>query len=177
MESTTLTMRKLFWAWEDEKEEIWLREMAHNGWHLDQVDFITYTFRKGEPGDIVYRLDYKSTPDADLPEYIELFAAAGWEYAGRLKNWHYFRKPAGEGSSDEIFTDVDSRIKKYQTIIGLLTAIFPSLYLLFVVSDFGERMPPWFTIPFTLFFILIMGFYIFAMLNLINRITDLKKLK
>ena len=34
-----MTQYKYFWAWEFDKEERWLNEMASNGWALVQVGF------------------------------------------------------------------------------------------------------------------------------------------
>jgi len=30
----TISKIKWFWAWQDEKEEAWLSNMARDGWHL-----------------------------------------------------------------------------------------------------------------------------------------------
>ena len=55
---TTMKQFHWFWAWDDEKEEAWLREMAQKGWHFQSVTPPgNYTFEKGEPRDDVYRLD------------------------------------------------------------------------------------------------------------------------
>ena len=55
---TTLKKFRWFWAWDDEKEEQWLREMAQKGWHLLSVSIPgNYTFEQGAPKGYVYRLD------------------------------------------------------------------------------------------------------------------------
>ena len=44
-------VRRLFWAWEFDKEEKWLNEMAQEGWLLDGVGLCTYRFAACEPGE------------------------------------------------------------------------------------------------------------------------------
>ena len=38
-------VRKWFWVWEHEKEELWLNEMALSGWVLEKVGFGVFWFR------------------------------------------------------------------------------------------------------------------------------------
>ncbi len=47
---TTLKQFRWFWAWDDEKEEKWLRDMAKKGWHFTSVSLPgNYYFEQGEP--------------------------------------------------------------------------------------------------------------------------------
>ena len=39
MDKNQIKKTKWFWAWEDEKEEAWLSEMASEGLHLETVTF------------------------------------------------------------------------------------------------------------------------------------------
>ena len=58
----TIGKFKWFWAWQDEKEENWLRGMSQQGWHLlSAKPFGFYNFESGEKKDFVYRLDYKNS--------------------------------------------------------------------------------------------------------------------
>lgn len=85
------TVSRIFFAWQAEKEENWLNEMSKKGWHLDNTGFITYTFRKGESEDIIYRLDFKIIRNENIDDYITLFEDAGWEYISKMGPWYYFR--------------------------------------------------------------------------------------
>ena len=52
MEKKRMKKFKLFWAWEDDKEEKWLGEMSRLGWHLEAPGFPGfYYYAKGEPRD------------------------------------------------------------------------------------------------------------------------------
>jgi len=121
---------RLFWAWNDEKEERWLREMAKQGWHLSRAALVRFVFDRGEPADVVYKLDYNILAKRDRDEYLGLFRAAGWEHVGEVANWHYFRTPATAGADPQIFSDLESRIAKYRRLLFLLLALLP----IFLVS-------------------------------------------
>ena len=116
----------LFGAWNDSKEEAWLRRMAKEGWHLEKIGPFTHRFRKGEPADIVYRMDFQ-VGKFDQKEYFGIFRDAGWEYLGRSGVFYYFRTPAG-GGNPEIFTDKASRIAKYQRILLLMFILLIPLF-------------------------------------------------
>ena len=83
MTNEIVTKTKWFWAWQDEKEETWLTEMAHQGLHLDDVPFPgRYQFKSGEPADYVYRLDYlslKTKKQGLLPAaFCRCWMGTGW---------------------------------------------------------------------------------------------------
>ncbi len=120
---TEQIMFKLFWIWEDEKEENWLREMANQGWHLKKINLIgRYVFEAGAPQDMAYRLDWFPSRK-EYGSYLQLFRDAGWEHVLTYGSWQYFRKESVDGVAPEIFTDNASKIKKYQQI-AILLAIF-----------------------------------------------------
>lgn len=112
------SIRKIFWAWEFEKEEQWLNEMAQSGWLLDGVGFCRYEFIPCEGGAYTVRLEMR---DND-PAYLDLMAETGAEYVGRMVQWIYFRKPVEKGPFD-IFSDIDSRIGHLQKIARALACI------------------------------------------------------
>ena len=124
---------KLFFAWQDEKEQAWLEQMAAHGWILDEINFILYTFGKAEPQHMQYCLDYQEMKQSDLQEYLGLFADAGWKYKGRLNNWFYFASKGPE--TREIYTDTHSKVEKYKRVLRtMLIASFPLIYYVFSYS-------------------------------------------
>ncbi len=118
-----MIVHKVFWAWNDDKEEAWLREMANRGWHLAQVGLFTYVFVTGEPQDVVYCLDFMPS-DRKKDEYFQLFQDAGWVRVDGFVGWHYWRKPVQDGKVPEIFTDVESKTRKYRHLLRLELTIF-----------------------------------------------------
>ena len=84
-DKNTRKVFKLFFAWNEGREEAWLRAQALQGWHLASVAPFFYRFRRGEPADITYRLDFQPGGGKfDKAEYLGLFRDAGWENVGRL---------------------------------------------------------------------------------------------
>lgn len=163
---------KWFWAWNDEKEEAWLREMAQQGWHLTKAGaFGVYTFEKGAPKDVVYRLDFKLA-DVDKVEYLQLFADVGWEHVGEMNGWQYFRIEVAEGETLEIYTDDASKIKKYQRLLLFLTIFLPilSTSLFSLSEDPSSLMRVMGLISAGLLLL-----YVYAMVRLFLRIQELKK--
>lgn len=114
-------IHKLFWAWEFEKEEKWLNEMAAKGLHLTDIGFCRYTFEEGTPGEYQYRLElldhFPNHPES--VQYIRFMEETGAEQIGSLMRWVYFRKRAETGSF-ELFSDIDSRIKHLQRVNCLM---------------------------------------------------------
>jgi len=97
---------RLFFVWEEDKEERWLEEMASQGWHLIKGG-LRFVFERGEPAEIRYRLDYRRRFPQGEGEYFTMYRDAGWEHICDFKQWHYFRSPAAAGAPD-IYTDVES---------------------------------------------------------------------
>lgn len=100
-----------FWAWDFEKEERWLNEMAMQGWLLVQVGFCRYTFEKGEPGSYIYRLQMRQ-PE---PEYLAFLEDLDAEYVDRFLSWLYIRRRSELGPF-EIFSDNKSRLEHLEWI-------------------------------------------------------------
>lgn len=127
---------KIFFAWQEKKEENWLREMSKKGWHLDNTGFLNYIFRKGEPKDVIYRLDFKIIRSGNVDDYITLYEDAGWEYISRMGPfWYYFRTEAKKGEIQELYSDNKSKIKMYNSLRWLLIILcapmvynLPTLY-------------------------------------------------
>ncbi len=116
---------KLFWAWDFEKEEKWLNEMAAKGFLLTDVGGLRYVFQEGAPGEYRYHLEwlqhFPSHPESIA--YIKFVEETGAEHVGSFKRWVYFRKKAAEGAFN-LFSDLDSRITHFRRItrlIGLLS--------------------------------------------------------
>jgi hypothetical protein len=114
MEPTTQWKFRWFWPWQDDREEAWLGNLSREGWHLSKFGFPRiYLFQKGDPKNFVYRLDYQTSRMKDREAYLQLFRDAGWEPVGKLAAWEYFRKETADGEAPEIFTDPESKIRKY----------------------------------------------------------------
>ncbi|MDZ5473729.1 DUF2812 domain-containing protein [Bacillus sp. 31A1R] len=133
----TKKVTKVFFAWQDEKEENWLNDMASKGWMLKGVNKLTYTFIKSDIHDpIIYKLDYRSTRNDDFEEYKGIFEDAGWEHVGMFGDWHYFKGKSSCVGQEDIYSDSSSKIEKYKNllyrlIIGLICMVIISLSFMF----------------------------------------------
>lgn len=174
MDKNKMRKFKWFWAWQDEAEEAWLREMSNKGWHLSGISFPTiYDFESGEAKDTVYRLDYRSYWKMDKEDYQQFFHDAGWEYIQEMAGWQYFRKPAEGGEDLEIYTDAESKIGKYQRILAFLGILMLPLFL----SMITLRNPPygWMTII-RFFNLLLLLLFVYAGIKILDRINRLKRM-
>ena len=114
-------IRKLFWAWEYDKEEQWLSDMAARGKTLVSARYLTYEFEDSEPGECAVRLEMleHSPASPEGQQYIAFVESTGAEYVGHVLKWVYFRKKTADGPF-ELHGDNATRIKHLNGIIQLL---------------------------------------------------------
>jgi len=172
MDTTHVVKHKWFWAWQDEKEEAWLGEMDREGLHLENVSLPgRYEFHQEEPANYTYRLDYQSLRSKDKESYLQLFEDAGWEHVGNMNGWVYFRIRSDDGDTPDIYSDKKSKIGKYERIITYLVIFLP---IMLILRPNGlEGAGPFVFILEGLFAILML-LYVYAILNLMRRIGQLK---
>ena len=115
-----ITVHRWIWAWDFDKEEEWLNDMAAQGWVLDGIGYCTYHFRSCEPGEYMVRLELLdgSIHMQKNREYITFLEETGVEVVGNWLKWVYFRKKTSEGGFD-LFSDIDSRIRHLGRICRL----------------------------------------------------------
>lgn len=174
MEKRSISKFRWFWAWDDEKEEEWLRSMSLQGWHLQALGFPGfYRFAQGEPGDYCYSLDFRTGSSRSLEEYRQICRDSGWQELGRRGSWHYFRKQRRDGEQPEFFSDKDSKVQKYRRLILFLIILLP-----FVINGLRlllRRQP---TAPFAvlvaLYVLVLLGMAV-AIIKLLGRISRLKR--
>lgn len=167
---------RVFFAWQDEKEEKWLRQMARDeGLHLvSATPPCFYTFRAGGRADYAYRLDFQTVPKGDRAHYLQLFEDAGWEHVGEMNNWHYFRKPVVGGEVPEILTDSDSKAQKYRRVLGVHVIVL-SMTTVFITNPVWQRHShPQLEIIWFLC-LLMMALLIYSAIHLIMRISELTR--
>lgn len=172
-------VHKLFFVWQEQKEEKWLMSMAAQGWHLRKVAFCTYYFDKGDPQDMVYRLYSHPKSEANLKSCIELFEDAGWEWVDRILSWQYFRKVYEEGKLDEILSDNQSKIdalkrwRRFTIMVGAL-----NLFNFFNITFLSPGLSEWRALPMDLLRLLILalalmlGWGTYEIQKRINQLND-----
>ena len=125
------TMHRWFSAWNFDKEEKWLNEMAAQGLALVSVGFCTYTFEESAPGDYTVRLELLDNlpTHAQSEQYIRFIEGSGAEYIGGIMRWVYFRKRKSLGDFD-LYSDYGCRIRHLNRIIALI-GVFEGLSLMY----------------------------------------------
>ena len=130
---------RLFTVAQWEKEQAFLRKEHSKGWKLERVNFLTlYHFRRCEPEDMVYQLDFNPEGISHREEYLQMFRDCGWEYLQEYMGYSYFRKPVSrmEGRDEEIFCDDASRLDMMKRVfkgrmlpplVVLLLIVVPNL--------------------------------------------------
>ena len=148
MDRNVVIKSKWFWAWQDDKQETWLEEMSRQGLHLQAIKpFGRYVFEQGEPKDYSYRLDFDKSSDKDS-DYFQFIQDSGWERVAEVAGWQYWRKETAEGRTPEIFTDNESKIRKYERLILGLASPAPAMFVvvLGMFKRFPGRHPEWFVV-------------------------------
>lgn len=136
-------IHKWFWAWDFEKEEKWLNEMAVKGLGLISVGFCRYEFGDCMPGEyrICLQLLDKMPRHPESKKYMEFLETTGAEYIGSYGRWVYFRKKAAAGDF-ELFSDNDSRIKYISGVMGFVALI---ILLNLMVGAYNVIAAKWFS--------------------------------
>jgi len=166
---------RVFWAWQDQKEEEWLRNMSNQGWHLQKPGNFFFTFIKGKPEDVVYKMDFHILNKNERNEYAKIFDDAGWEDVGSVSNWHYFRIPAKEGGNPDIFSDTESRLDKYRRLIIFLLIFFPIIFNVVILKYLDRIGTDFFKTVLIIIYLSINALWIYAMLRLFFLIKKLRK--
>lgn len=124
------------------EEEIWLRERSREGLHFHH--FVTpcfYVFEKGEPEDVIYRLDF--TNNKENSDYFRMLGEYGWENCGRIFGWIYWRRPASETANEaegELFSDDESRLEMVKKVWSTRMIPILAIFLCIVMPQFTNAL-------------------------------------
>ena len=125
-------VKKVFFAWQLEKEQAWLEELARSGYVLKATKPFTYFFEKCDPIDLVYQFDFQIFGKKDEEEYLGFFKE--WTLASKLGGWYYFYKQRSNDESDTIFNDNESRNGLFRRLIVFLAIVgFPLYYQIVIM--------------------------------------------
>ncbi len=180
MKENRITQFKWFWAWQDDKQEVWLEEMSRKGLHLiDMKAFGRYVFEVDSSKSFIYRMDFdqKSGKGSD---YFTFFEEAGWERVIQVSGWQYWRKPSSAGQTAEIFTDNNSKIKKYQRLLTSLMVPTPASMFIIILAMFKRfpgRHPQWVVILTISLFAVWILFLAVNAVKVAQRVNHLKQMK
>ncbi len=130
----TKTEIKIFSVPDWKKEEAYLRDQHKQGWEFVKVDKLClYHFKRCQPADVVYQLDYNEESTKNKDSYVQMFEDCGWEYLQNFAGYSYFRKPAAQmgDTEEEIFCDDESRLDMIKRVYN--GRMVPLLVIFFAV--------------------------------------------
>ena len=111
-------------------------KLSEKGVHFVRSNWCTYAFKKGEPQNLDYFIDYDANlKDKDRGQLIELAEKAGWNHIYSNYYTNYFCARAG--TATPFYTDKPSLIQRYKRIMKWAIGI-SIIYLLFIKSYIGQ---------------------------------------
>ncbi|NLW69482.1 MAG: DUF2812 domain-containing protein [Eubacteriaceae bacterium] len=132
------TVYKWFYVWQFEEEELWLNEMAQEGWALEEVGWCRYTFGKSERGEYTIRLEMRPFDEG----YVSFMEETGASYIGRVFQWIFFRRKSSLGPFD-IYSDMDSKIAHLERISKFLSIVGFANLAIGVANSMGANRGGW----------------------------------
>ena len=138
----TVTKIRFFTIADFKEEEVWLREMAKSGLHLLRMTPpLVYVFEKGEPRDVIYRLDFTNNDEGG--DYARMLGEFGWENTGRCMGWIYWRRDADALANEaegELFSDDESRLDMVKKVIRTRMLPLLTIFLCCVLPQFFRAL-------------------------------------
>ena len=120
-------VRKMFFAWQFEKEKQFLEDMALKGYKLKKVSFRKYEFDEIDPKEITYQMDFRIITKKNEAEYLSLFHE--WEYITTHASWYYFASKDNSITKDSsIFNDVSSQKAMFRNLLVFISIVGLPLY-------------------------------------------------
>jgi hypothetical protein len=125
-------------AFYEDKEMNMLREMAKRGWKFYAYRWLGYKFKKAEPEDLIYCVDFHKLKKAEREQYLSLFEDAGWTHVCTAENtYHFFSALPG---TKPIYTDRDTLSEKYKKGIGYVNKGMAVVVIMFFISLFLTKV-------------------------------------
>lgn len=180
----TKTEIKFFTIPEWKKEENYLREHHKSGWEFVSVNlFGFYHFKKCEPKDVIYQLDYHPESVTNKNEYIQMFQDCGWEYLQNYVGYSYFRKAASEmdGSEEEIFCDDVSKLDMLKRVYKKrLVPLFVIFFLIIIPqlimqSHFDASINQVLFVIFCIMFVLYLSMFVACAIQFLKYYISIRK--
>ncbi|MCF7932875.1 MAG: DUF2812 domain-containing protein [Acholeplasmataceae bacterium] len=162
---------RLFWLWRETDELAWLHQMSLRGWHLIHVRFLIYTFKKGEPKDLIYHWDILPSSKEDHAELIEAFETAGWHHLSTYGSTSYFQTPATNPYKDA-YTNNQSKSTKVKTLLLMHIILIPMIMApMLILSKAMETNASPLIISLIVLNVLVMIFMIYSTFKLMHAVS------
>ena len=130
---------------EYEKEEQWINEMAQEGWQLTAIGFCRYIFRRGTPGEYIYKLDVveRTASDEVKESYFNFLTECGIRVVGEFKDWIYLQKRAADGPfdmKDDTYAKLRTVNKVYSFAVRTLCKLLKIFAAVVIICCLGQML-------------------------------------
>ena len=89
----------LRWFADFDKEEEWLNNMSGNGWCLWNTNGYIYRFKKSEPGEFIFQIDFDEDWVNDGREdYVNYRSSCGDNFLHEIDSRIYWKRKASDGT-------------------------------------------------------------------------------
>ncbi|XMB85192.1 DUF2812 domain-containing protein [Mycoplasmatota bacterium WC44] len=172
-------VKKLFFAWNEEKEKEFLEDMALKGYRLNKVSLGKYTFEEAEPKRLIYQFEFRTVSKNEEDNFLQIYKDSGWDCVFKFGSWYYFCKEWNEDGADlTLFNNNESMAKKYERLLlFLMLAGFPLYYqvLIFFPNMADSRLEyPSFYFFFRIIVIILSGLHLFSVVKILLKYRLLK---
>ena len=130
---------------EYEQEEQWINEMAKEGWQLTAIGFCRYIFRRGTPGEYIYKLDVveRTASDEVKESYFNFLTECGIRVVGEFKDWIYLQKRAADGPfdmKDDTYAKLRTVNKVYSFAVRTLCKLLKIFAAVVIICSLGQML-------------------------------------
>lgn len=130
---------------EYEQEEQWINEMAKEGWQLTAIGFCRYIFRRGTPGEYIYKLDVveRTASDEVRESYFNFLTECDIRVVGEFKDWLYLQKKAADGPfdmKDDTYAKLRTVNKVYSFAVRTLCKLLKIFAIIVIVCSVGHAL-------------------------------------
>jgi len=175
--TTSKTVRKVFLAWQIEKEKAFLEDMAINGYKLKKVSFAKYTFEEIESKKLIYQFDFQTISKKMIPEYLTMFD--DWDFVDNYGGWFHFVIDAKDKEPDySIFSDNRSKRDMYKRLLIFLCIVgLPLYYQLIIFNPYFDTSNTRLPIFYLIFRIVVLFVILLHLIAVVKVFNVYKKLK
>ena len=130
---------------EYEQEEQWINEMAKEGWQLTAIGWCRYIFRRGTPGEYIYKLDVveRTASDEVKESYFNFLTECGIRVVGEFKDWIYLQKKAADGPfdmKDDTYAKLRTVNKVYSFAVRTLCKLLKIFAGVVIICCLGQML-------------------------------------
>jgi hypothetical protein len=115
-------MIRIRFYFDKDSEAKWINEMSEGGWAFESFILGVYTFRRCEPGEYIYQIDFLENWAGAGLSHKEFMNEMNVETVQKWYRWVYLRKKKSAGPF-ELYSDNESLIRHYTKIRNMFKVL------------------------------------------------------